>query len=83
MGEVSILDRNAEEVRATLRDLLKACESGDISGAVIVTEHQDGFELDMPGTFSTDPDSIASIIGRLQMASNVFAHMTLAEDDES
>ncbi len=81
MGEVSILDRNAEEVRATLRDLLKSCESGDISGAVIVTEHQDGFELDMPGTFSTDPDSIASIIGRLQMASNVFAHMTWVEED--
>ena len=81
MGEVSILDRNAEEVRATLRDLLKACESGDISGAVIVTEHQDGFELDMPGTFSTDPDSIASIIGRLQMASNVFAHMIWVEED--
>ena len=28
-------------------------------GAVIVTEHLDRFDLDMPGTFSTDPDSIA------------------------
>lgn len=83
MGEVSILDRNAEEVRATLRTLLKACESGDISGAVIVTEHQDGFDLDMPGTFSTDPDSIASIMGRLQMASNLFSHMAMVEDDDS
>lgn len=83
MGEVSILDRNAEEVRKSLRKLLEACEAGDISGAVIVTEHQDGFDLDMPGTFSTDPDSIASIIGRLQMASNVFAHMTWVDDDGS
>lgn len=83
MGEVSILDRNAEEVRETLRALLKACESGDISGAVIVTEHQDGFDLDMPGTFSTDPDSIASIMGRLQMASNLFSHMAMVEDDDS
>ncbi len=83
MGEVSILDRNAEEVRETLRALLKACESGDISGAVIVTEHQDGFDLDMPGTFSTDPDSIASIMGRLQMASNLFSNMAMVEDDDS
>ena len=83
MGEVSILDRKAEEVRETLRALLKACESGDISGAVIVTEHQDGFDLDMPGTFSTDPDSIASIMGRLQMASNLFSNMAMVEDDDS
>lgn len=80
MGEVSILDRNAEEVRTVLRKLLDACEAGEITGAVIVTEYQDGFDLDMPGTFSTEPDSIASIIGRLQMASNVFSHMTWADE---
>ena len=80
MGEVSILDRNAEEVRTVLRKLLDACESGEITGAVIVTEYQDGFDLDMPGTFSTEPDSIASIIGRLQMASNVFSNMTWADE---
>jgi hypothetical protein len=82
MGQVSILDRNAEEVRTVLRTLLDACESGKISGAVIITEHQDKFELDMPGTFSTDPDSIASIIGRLQIASNVFAHMTWVDEND-
>ena len=83
MGEVSILDRNAEEVRETLRDLLKDCESGDVSGAVIVIERQDGFDLQMPGTFSTDPDSLSRIIGRLQVASSVFTHMIWSEDDES
>jgi hypothetical protein len=80
MGEVAILDRNAEEVRATLRKLLDACESGKITGAVIVTEFLDGYDLDMPGTFSTEPDSIASIIGRLQIASNVFSHMTWGDE---
>jgi hypothetical protein len=82
MGQVSILDRNAEEVRETLRDLLEACEAGDVSGAVIVIERQDGFDLQMPGSFSTDPDSLSSIIGRLQVASNVFAHMIWSEDDD-
>ena len=82
MGQVSILDRNAEEVRETLRDLLEACEAGDVSGAIIVIERQDGFDLQMPGTFSTDPDSLASIIGRLQVASNVFAHMVWSDEDD-
>ena len=59
MEKVSILDRNAEQVRDVLRDLLEQCESGDISGAVIVTEHQDYYDLSMPGTFSTEPESIA------------------------
>lgn len=82
MGQVSILDRNAEEVRETLRDLLEACEAGDICGAIIVIERQDGFDLQMPGTFSTDPDSLASIIGRLQIASNVFSYMVWSDEDE-
>ncbi len=83
MGEVSILDRHAEEVRDTLRELLRECESGEISGAVIITEHQDHFDLTMPGTFSTDPESIASVVGRLQIASNIFCNIAGAEDDES
>ena len=80
MGEVSILDRNAEQVRDALRDLIEQCESGDISGAVIITEHQDYFDLVMPGTFSTDPESIASVVGRLHIASNIFCGMV--EEDE-
>ncbi len=81
MGEVSILDRNAEEVRDTLRELLRECEAGEISGAIIITEHQDHFDLAMPGTFSTDPEAIASVVGRLQIASNIFCNIT-GEDDE-
>ena len=80
LGDVSILDRNAEQVRDALRDLIEQCESGDISGAVIITEHQDYFDLAMPGTFSTDPDSIASVVGRLGMASSIFCSMV--EEDE-
>jgi len=49
MGDVSILDRNAEQVRDVLRGLLEQVEAGDISGAVIVTEHQEFFDLQMPG----------------------------------
>jgi len=45
-------------------------------------EHLDGFDLDMPGTFSTDPDSIASITGRLQMAAHSFYQMSWEYDDE-
>jgi hypothetical protein len=82
MGHVAILDRNAEQVRETLKQLLSECEAGNISGAVIVTEKSEGFDLEMPGTFSTDADSIASIIGRLQIASNVFANF-IGCDDES
>jgi hypothetical protein len=80
MGKVSILDRNVEEVRTVLRRLLDDCEAGEITGAIIITEYQDGFDLDIPGTFSTDPDAIASIIGRLQMASNVFAQMSWEDE---
>ena len=82
MGTVSTLDRNAEQVRDVLRNLLEQCEAGNICGAVIVTEHIDGFGLDMPGTFSTDPDSIASITGRLQMAAHSFYQMSWEHDDE-
>jgi hypothetical protein len=78
--KVSILDRNAEQVRDVLRDLLEQCESGDISGAVIVTEHQDHYDLAMPGTFSTEPESIACVVGRLYMAANIFCNMTDDED---
>ena len=80
MGTVSTLDRNAEQVRDVLRNLLEQCEAGNICGAVIVTEHLDGFDLDMPGTFSTDPESIASVVGRLHIASSIFCGMV--EDDE-
>ena len=79
---MSILDRNAEQVRDALRDLIEQCESGDISGAVIITEHQDYFDLCMPGTFSTDPDSIAALTGRLQMAAHSFYQMSWEYDDE-
>jgi len=82
MGKVSILDRNAEEVRTVLRKLLDACEAGEVTGAIIITEYQDGFDLDIPGTFSTDPDAIASIIGRLQMASNVFSQMSWEDEHD-
>jgi len=82
MGTVSTLDRNAEQVRCVLRTLLQQCEAGNICGAVIVTEHFDRFDLDMPGTFSTDPDSIAAITGRLQMAAHSFYQMSWEEDDE-
>ena len=80
MEKVSILDRNAEQVRDVLRDLLEQCESGDISGAVIVTE-QDYYDLSMPGTFSTEPESIACVVGRLYMAANIFCNMTSDEDE--
>ena len=48
MGTVSTLDRNAEQVRDVLRSLLEQCKAGNVCGAVIVTEHLDGFNLDMP-----------------------------------
>jgi hypothetical protein len=82
MGTVSTLDRNAEQVRDVLRNLLEQCEAGNICGAVIVTEHIDSFDCYMPGTFSTDPDSIASITGRLQMAAHSFYQMSWEYEDE-
>ena len=44
-------------------------------GAVIVTEKHRRYDLDMPGTFSTEPDCIASITGRLQIAAHTFYNM--------
>ena len=81
MGDVSILDRNAEQVRDVLRGLLEQVEAGDICGAVLVTEHQEFFDLQMPGTFSSDPESIASVIGRLYMAANIFCSLPDSEDE--
>jgi|TARA_R110000803_G_scaffold24962_1_gene59814 hypothetical protein len=82
MGTVTVLDPHAEEVIVVLRALLAQCEAGNICGAIIVTEKPDGFDLDMPGTFSTDPGSIASLTGRLQMAAHSFYLMAWADPDE-
>ena len=82
MGTVSTLDRNAEQVRDVLRSLLEQCEAGNICSAVIVTVHLDSFDLDMLGTFATDPDSIAAFTGRFQMAALSFYQMSLEYDDE-
>jgi len=75
MGTITVLDPHAEEIRIVLERLLAECEAGELMGAVIVTEKHDGYDLDMPGTFSTEPDCIASITGRLQIAAQTFYNM--------
>jgi len=81
MGSVITLDRNVKEVSETLERLLVDCKEGRLSGAIIITEKHDGFGLDIDGTFSVDPDSIAAIMGRLQISSNVFFNMMFEEDE--
>ena len=75
MGTITVLDPHAEEIRIVLERLLAECEAGELIGAVIVTEKHDGYDLDMPCTFSTEPDCIASITGRLQIAAHTFYNM--------
>ena len=81
MGSVITLDRNVKEVSETLERLLVDCKEGKLSGAIIITERHNGFDLDIDGTFSVDPDSIAAIMGRLQISSNVFFNMMFEEDE--
>tara|TARA_R110000787_G_scaffold208016_3_gene317994 strand:+ start:885 stop:1130 length:246 start_codon:yes stop_codon:yes gene_type:complete len=75
MGTITVLDPHAEEIKIVLLRLLAECEAGELMGAIIVTEKHDGYDLDMPGTFSTEPDCIAAITGRLQIAAHTFYNM--------
>jgi hypothetical protein len=81
MGSVVTLDKNLKEVLETLERLLVDCKEGRLSGAIIITEKHDEFGLDIDGTFSVDPDSIAAIMGRLQISSNIFFNMMFEEDE--
>ena len=82
MGTITVLDPHAEEIKLVLQRLLAECEAGEIMGVVIVTEKHNGYDLDMPGTFSTEPDCIASLTGRLQMAAHTFYQMMWDYEDE-
>lgn len=80
MGTITVLDPHAEEIRIVLLRLLSECEAGELMGAIIVTEKHDSYDLDMPGTFSTEPDGIASITGRLQIAAHTFYNMAWQDE---
>jgi hypothetical protein len=81
MGTITVLDPHAEEIKIVLERLLSECEAGELSGAVIVTEKHNGYDLDIAGTFSTEPECIAALTGRLQMAAHTFYNMAWQEDE--
>lgn len=75
MGTITLLDKRSESVAALFRQLADEAASGKISGAVIVSEYEDEVAMDIPGVFSEDPESLAQVIGKLQIASHIFASM--------
>jgi hypothetical protein len=85
MGTISSIDPHGANLVHTLKRLHADAVAGKISGAVILAEYNDSYELEMPGVFSTDPDDIVQIVGRLQIANHYFAtasFMAALEDVE-
>lgn len=83
MGSVTNIDPDGANLVHTLKRLHTQAVAGKLSGAVILIESEDGYDLEMPGVFSTDPEDIIQIVGRLQIASHYFsaASLSMALDD--
>jgi hypothetical protein len=77
MGKVTNIDEKGLNLVHTLKRLHSEAVQGKISGLVAVIEYEDGYELEMPGVFSTDPDEMCQIIGRLKIAEHYFSAASL------
>tara|TARA_B110000503_G_scaffold42230_1_gene69218 strand:- start:3788 stop:4048 length:261 start_codon:yes stop_codon:yes gene_type:complete len=67
MSNVVNLDPIKAEILFVLREKIKQVNNGEINGLAIISEHLDGYSLEMPGEFSSDADSVSQVIGRLEI----------------
>ena len=85
MSNVINLDPVKAEMIAILRQKIADVSSGDISGLMIISEYKDKHTLEMPGYFYSDEDSIARLVGRMQIVQHFLVGLTFQngnnEDD--
>lgn len=77
MGTISEIDPHKAELIKILKRLLRDAQDGKMNGAIILSEYEDRYEMEMPGVFSTAEEDLALIIGRLQIANNYFLQTSL------
>ena len=67
MGDVRHIDANTQEVEETLR--LRHNDSSEIDGLILISVYKNGHvTTDISGALSPDPDDLAKLLGRLDLA---------------
>jgi hypothetical protein len=46
----------------------------------IISEHVDGYSLEMPGEFGSDVDSVSQVIGRLEIVKHFLCSTTIQSE---
>ena len=80
MSNVINLDPIKDEILFVLREKIKQVNNGEINGLAIISEHVDGYSLEMPGEFGSDVDSIAQVIGRLEIVKHFLCSTTIESE---
>jgi len=80
MSNVVNLDPIKAEILFVLREKIKQVNNGEINGLAIISEHVDGYSLEMPGEFGSDVDSVAQVIGRLEIVKHFLCSTTIQSE---
>tara|TARA_R110000822_G_scaffold81376_1_gene193371 strand:- start:170 stop:430 length:261 start_codon:yes stop_codon:yes gene_type:complete len=80
MSNVVNLDPIKAEILFVLREKIKQVNNGEINGLAIISEHVDGYSLEMPGEFGSDVDSVAQVIGRLEIVKHFLCSTTIESE---
>jgi len=80
MSNVVNLDPIKAEILFVLREKIKQVNNGEINGLAIISEHVDSYSLEMPGEFGSDVDSVAQVIGRLEIVKHFLCSTTIQSE---
>jgi hypothetical protein len=80
MSNVVNLDPIKAEILFVLREKIKQVNNGEINGMAIISEHVDGYSLEMPGEFGSDVDSVSQVIGRLEIVKHFLCSTTIQSE---